>query len=394
MGQKMKIPKLCHRKDRDLAFIYDGEKKVYFGKWGAPETIQRYADYVDALINGVDSIVGEARRVVTIADLAARFLEDKKNYYVNVYGEQTGQLQRLQTALQYPLRMFADIPVDEFGPLKLQLVRQQMLDSGRFAREYINTLVNCIRHVFKYGVEQELVKPETLLALKSLSPLKRGRTAARETAPIIPVSADVVNATLTCLAPTLAAMVKLQRLTGMRPCEVCVMRAGDIEQSDNPWTYTLSHDKTDYRRAANDLRTIPLGERAQEVVKPFLNRDSEQFLFTPREAQQQRSAEMRENRQSPITSQTRRRDERTERRQYNPRYTVDSYGRAIKRACQQAGVQPWAPNQLRHLYATEVRAKYGLEAAQIMLGHANADVTQIYAERDRERARQIAKEIG
>ena len=80
----MKIPKLCRRKDRDLAFIYDGEKKVYFGKWGAPETIQRYADYVDVLINGVDSVVGEARRVVTIADLAARFLEDKKNYYVTV----------------------------------------------------------------------------------------------------------------------------------------------------------------------------------------------------------------------------------------------------------------------------------------------------------------------
>ncbi len=31
--------------------------------------------------------------------------------------------------------------------------------------------------------------------------------------------------------------------------------------------------------------------------------------------------------------------------------------------------------------ATEVRARFGLEAAQVLLGHTRADVTQTYAER-------------
>ena len=37
---------------------------------------------------------------------------------------------------------------------------------------------------------------------------------------------------------------------------------------------------------------------------------------------------------------------------------------------------------MRHLYATMVRRVYGLEAAQVLLGHAHAAITETYAERD------------
>ena len=42
-------------------------------------------------------------------------------------------------------------------------------------------------------------------------------------------------------------------------------------------------------------------------------------------------------------------------------------------------------NRLRHTAGTEVRKAFGLEAAQCVLGHSRADVTQIYAERDLQR---------
>ena len=41
-----------------------------------------------------------------------------------------------------------------------------------------------------------------------------------------------------------------------------------------------------------------------------------------------------------------------------------------------------------------VRKVHGLEIAQILLGHAKADVTQIYAERDMNRAVEVARKIG
>jgi len=54
----------------------------------------------------------------------------------------------------------------------------------------------------------------------------------------------------------------------------------------------------------------------------------------------------------------------------------------------------WAPNQLRHAAATEVRREFGLEAAQVILGHSQANVTQVYAQRDLKRGMEAAKAIG
>jgi integrase len=63
----------------------------------------------------------------------------------------------------------------------------------------------------------------------------------------------------------------------------------------------------------------------------------------------------------------------------------------------QAGLPPipaWHPHQLRHTVATEIRKKYQSEAARVFLGHARLSVTEIYAERDLDLARRIAREMG
>ena len=54
----------------------------------------------------------------------------------------------------------------------------------------------------------------------------------------------------------------------------------------------------------------------------------------------------------------------------------------------------WSPNQLRHTAATEIRKHHGLEAAQVILGHSQANVTQVYAERDLAKGLEVAKQIG
>jgi integrase len=67
---------------------------------------------------------------------------------------------------------------------------------------------------------------------------------------------------------------------------------------------------------------------------------------------------------------------------------------------QQAAVKAWRrehhwhPNQLRHSFATRVRKAHGLEAAQVLLGHARANVTQVYAERNEELAARVAAQGG
>jgi site-specific recombinase XerC len=54
----------------------------------------------------------------------------------------------------------------------------------------------------------------------------------------------------------------------------------------------------------------------------------------------------------------------------------------------------WSPNQLRHSRATLLREKFGIEAAQVVLGHSDPKTTLVYAEAQFSKAAEIAKAIG
>ncbi len=75
-------------------------------------------------------------------------------------------------------------------------------------------------------------------------------------------------------------------------------------------------------------------------------------------------------------------------------YDAGSYRLAVNRAADKAEVARWSHNRLRHTAATEVRKRFGLEAAQVVCGHQSADVTQVYAERDVSLAKEVAKSVG
>jgi site-specific recombinase XerC len=53
-----------------------------------------------------------------------------------------------------------------------------------------------------------------------------------------------------------------------------------------------------------------------------------------------------------------------------------------------------AEPQLRHTRATELQARFGVEAARVVLGHSDVATTQIYAERDLAAAAAVMKEVG
>ena len=147
------------------------------------------------------------------------------------------------------------------------------------------------------------------------------------------------------------------------------------------------------------------------LLRPFLSREPDAFLFSPREAEEWRN-EQRAVRRDPnrktkvypceLRAREKRRQtakKRVSKRPKRDRYDTPGYRRAVEYAiakAKRAGVMipHWHPHQLRHTRATEVRRRYGVEAAQVALCHARADVTEIYAERNFGLAAKIAKEIG
>jgi integrase len=186
-------------------------------------------------------------------------------------------------------------------------------------------------------------------------------------------------------------MVDLQLLTGARGGEIRMLRRRDIADSGEVWKATLVSHKTAHH---GKRRTLLFGPKAQQVLRPFLLRAPDAFLFSPAECVKEHRGQ----------------DRRRCRRAPGKFYTKDSYCRAITRACNMADrwahggavaadedrlVPRWHPHQLRHTAATEIRRQFGLEAAALVLGHASARVTDaVYAERDTAKALEVAKAVG
>jgi integrase len=207
-----------------------------------------------------------------------------------------------------------------------------------------------------------------------------------------PAADGHVNAALRFLPAPVRALVELQRLTGCRPGEAMVMRAIDLTMTGAVWTFRPAKHKNRHRGLD---RVIFLGPQAQEVIKPFLTTNLEAYLFSPRayvEALHARRAAQRKTKRTP--SELKRRRKVKPRRVPAERYNRRSYRVAIIRACRKAGVPEWSPLQLRHTAATAIRARFGLEAAKVILGHAKVETSQIYAERDLGKAATIMAEIG
>jgi integrase len=187
--------------------------------------------------------------------------------------------------------------VAEFGPLALKAVREAMIEAD-WSRPYVNHQINRIRRAFKWGVENELVPPSVLQALQAVAPLRYGRTEARETEPVRPVPDAYVDAVLPIVAPQVAAMIRLQRLTGMRPGEAVIMRGMDLDTSGKVWVYRPSGHKNKHR---GHERLVCLGPQAQEVVKPFLRSILGEYLFRPNEAAEHHRAMRHAARKTPLS---------------------------------------------------------------------------------------------
>ena len=138
-----------------------------------------------------------------------------------------------------------------------------------------------------------------------------------------PVEDEHIEAVLPFVSSAVAAMIRVLLVTGARPGEIVRMRLSDIDRSEHPWVYVPAHHKTAH---LGHERRIFLGRHAQDVLRPFLERDPEAALFSPRETEEARNAQRRLGRKSPMTpSQARRaRNAKRKRRIWGPSATTPS----------------------------------------------------------------------
>jgi len=385
------LPKYRKHRRSGQAIVTLSGVDHYLGPHGTKVSKQLYDRLIAEWLQNDRQLNRPADGSITIMELSARYWRFAQAYYQKD-GRSTQVTPAIKCVLRYLKDWYGKTPAVEFGPLALKAIRQRMVDDG-LSRRYTNDHISRIKRMFKWAVGEQLVPASVHQALASVPSLRRGRTEARETAPIMPVEDATVEQTREHLPEVVTDMVRFQRLTGCRPAEVCILKPCDLDRSGDVWTYKPESHKTEHHGRE---RTIFIGPQAQEVLLRYLARDPQTYCFRPCDSEAKRLAENEARRKTPRSCGNVRGSNRKSQPKHKPgeQYTTDSYRRAIHRGCDKAGVERWSPNRLRHTAATEVRREFGLEAAQVILGHSQANVTQVYAERDLAKGVEVAKRIG
>jgi integrase len=396
MFKQLRIPKYRrHRQSgQGIVTLNDGIRRrcVLLGTYGTAESRANYARVI-AEWEAAGRTLPAAAAVadLTVNELLLAYWRFAENYY-RKNGEPTSQLDRIKRALRPVRELYGHTTARTFGPLSLKACRERMVKDG-WTRGYCNSCTGCIKRAFQWGVENELIPPSVHHGLQAVRGLSKGRTDARDTQKVRPVADQDVDATLPFLTPPVRAMVQVQRLSGMRPSEVCMMRLCDLDRGHgSTWVYRPASHKAEHH---NIERAVFLGPRAQEVLRPFLEgRHPGDYLFSPREGMAHFRKVQREQRKSKVQPSQADRSKRKPRKGPGEHYDRDSYRQSVVRACELAGVDPWHPNQLRHSMATQIRKGFNLDAARAVLGHTSPAVTEVYAELDAETAANVMARIG
>lgn len=371
MPRKRTPPKYRRHSSGQARVEIDG-KVHYLGAYGSRESHAEYERLIAEWRAGQAPAGGPAR---TVDDLVAEFWVHAERHYA----ANRGELDHYKGSLGIVATLYGHTPARDFGPRALKTVQAEMVRRGWCTR-VVNRQIVRVRTCWRWAESEGMVPGGTWEGLRTVRGLPVGENEGR------PVPEEDLLVSLAFLPHVPWAMAQTQLLTGARPSEVIGLRPCDLLRDERRvelapgvwlktggvWVVNLKKHKTAHRGFA---RVLLFGPRAQEVLAPFLDRPPEAFLFSPREAVYPKQV-------------------RKQRRRIGVRYRVDSFGHAVRKACERAWVEPWTPYQLRHNAGTRLAAEFGAEMARIVLGHRDLQITRRYVVDDLERAVAAIGKVG
>ncbi len=232
---KCRVPKLSRHASGQAVVRLCG-KDHYVGPFGSVEAQARYDALIAEWLARGRVLAPADDEGVSVNELVLSYWRQQVEPHYRKNGLPTSEQHCIKAALRFLKDAYDVTAVSEFGPLRLKAVREKMI-AGGMSRRVVNRYVQKVRACFRWGTENELVPPSVFHGLQSVAGLKAGRSEARETEPVKPVPNVFVDAVLPFVSAQVKAMIELQRLTGMRPGEVCQLRACDIDVTGKVWIY-------------------------------------------------------------------------------------------------------------------------------------------------------------
>jgi hypothetical protein len=228
----LRQPKYRRHKARNCAVVTIAGQDHYLGEYDSPASWEKYhrlvAESLAAKPTPSTRVDPETPRTVT--ELVAAYWRFVKSYYVKA-GRPTSERDAIRHALRFLRRLYGSTSAKEFGPKKLQAVRDAMI-AHRVVRRYrardpktgaviwaekllnyglarttINRQIGRIRRAFGWAVEEELIPVDVHAALLRVRGLRKNKSGAREKARVRPVCEAHIEVVLPHVPPMVADMI-------------------------------------------------------------------------------------------------------------------------------------------------------------------------------------------
>jgi integrase len=323
----------------------------------------------------------------TVRELADRYLAWADTYYR--HQARPGEMERTPTreitnvrdSLRWLLPIAGDVHPEHMTAQHLLAVVDALLahrkrDGLPPTRLYVNCTIKRLRRMFRWAAKpvRGWVPSAVITDLQLVESLPLGRTDARESERVTPVPMEDFTATISAIATEgmrnrrealwakqLSIMLELQWHSGMRPGELCSMKASEmaVEKPTQPSLFSpagveiMVYRPTLHKTRHHGLdRNIFLGPEARRLVEDWLLhlRIMAGATGTPRD------------------------------RLFT--YSSNSLGAAVRKVCRRHDIPLWSPNQVRHAFATRLRSQAGIDVVQVLMGHRHRTTTEIYAQPD------------
>lgn len=362
--------------ERMRVHVHGKPKDIVLGPIGSEQAKARYRQLVADMERNGRVYVPPAKPAepLTVDDVIGRFWLHAEAEY-----DQAGrEPENFRRSLAPVVSLYGPTPARTFGPKCLKALQQAMAsgswmtDEERksyekrrrpigWCRNVVNRRITRVKTVWKWAESEELVPAGSYHQLCTVRGLKKNAQGVRHTKKRQPAEWEEVKSVLRYCPPPVAVMLELQHWTGMRDCEVLIMRTCDIDRSGDDWLYRPASDKNDWREDA-EPRVVSLGPQAEAVVADWLREnDPTAYLFQARPGKP---------------------------------YSTISFDQAVRRACRKAGVK-FTPYQLRHEAKQRITRQYGLDGARAVLGQKSLGTTNQYGSAiDVKKASEIAREAG
>lgn len=401
MGKRKKgeVPKPKVHKASGRAYVYLDGRRVWLGRAGTTVAMEEFDRVLAAWLSGGRSLPPPPQgEDLLLSELALAYLDHLEGRFAPREGQPHPEVRQTRVVLEEALALYPDLEASELSPLRLERVRDRLVARGN-CRGQVNAQISRVKRCYRWASSRQLVPKLVHLALLDLEGLKRGQTRAPEGTRRRPVSKEDYEAVLPHLLPPLAAVVELLWWSGARPTEILKLTMADLDRSGPVWILRPAHHKLENKGLG---REIPLGPRAQAVLKPWFRADPNAYLFQPAEALETQATARRQARQTPLwpshlaakAAQKAKREAEGRSRQVQESYGQAALRTAVGRACKAAGVSVWSPYQLRHAAASRIAREEGYEIARVILGHKHIRTTEVYVEADYQRAREAAARMG